>query len=174
MRRFALLFLVCAGCPPASDDIPIFDERFEDETALRASWIIDGTVERVATIHPGEHGLRTPGPVTMTRPIEFVVWSTFWDGEWLEYSTNCPGAPEVWLEEIEPRIFLVIASLPEEEPPQQSYERIYASIPPLPVGDEWEGTPVTLRSVTLRFETDAADCVIDNLRFYQPSTESGY
>src|SRR5262245_51403918 len=104
--------LLLAGCPSAgSPDTLLLDERFEDGLA---NWTVSGSVTTVATIHPAEHGLQVLAPTTMTRAFTYQIWGEFQDGLWLEYSTDCGGSPEVWVEQQPDLTYHVVASLPTE------------------------------------------------------------
>ena len=169
MRWLAAVSLVAlAGCPTGDDDILWLDERFEDEAALREAWTISGTFELPSTIHPGEHALMAiDGPISMTHALSLVVWDELSDGEWIEYSTPCLGAPTVWFESEVDSTIHVFAQIPSELPDDQpEWDRVYANVPPLPLG-------VTITALTVFFDGGNV-CAIDNLRFYQPQNEYGY
>jgi hypothetical protein len=175
MRWLAALCLLSAGCPASTLGYPLLDERFEDEAAFRSAWVIAGDVTLVTTNHPAEHGLEVRSASTLTHALAVTIYDEYSDGDWLEYSTSCGGAPEVWTEQQPDLSFHVIANIPAVWDGDPEFERIYAGLPPLPIPD-WNngGTAVTISGLTLIFDEPVGTCVLDNLRFYQPNTISGY
>jgi hypothetical protein len=158
VRRLALLGLLFAGCPlPGSEPRVIIDERFEDDLAAR--WTITGAYHLAATIHPAEHGLFADGPLALRAALGIVVYDQWSDGEWLEYSTDCPGAPELWNEGQPDGSALVVALLPMSGTPT-AWRRVHASIAPVTAEQ-------TLSALELRVDVVGA-CAIDNLRFEAP------
>lgn len=171
MSRMSLLLLpaLAGGCLPTADGIVVVDERFED--CVECRWTIDGSVEQVASFHPGEHALRFVTPTTMTLPVTINIWDDLSDGHWLEYSSNCDGAPELWVapDSAGWHVFVVIPMVADGEP--GGFERSYANLPPIPRPDF---TAATISAVTVTVDDPQGPCAIDNLRIVQPAPESGY
>jgi len=170
MRRLALLALAMgtAGCLEPPPGITLLDERFEDGMDL---WTVTGPVEIVTTYHPGEHGLRFLGAAELTRAIGLTIYDEYQDGNWIEYTTSCGGVPQVTIAQeldLTWRVVLLVPTADDGTP--EEFERVYASLPPIPRA---ESTPATVSALTV-IGDGGGPCVIDNLRLVQPEPESGW
>jgi hypothetical protein len=157
-----LLVALLAGCPPAQEGNLLFDERFENEAQFRADWAITGDVAFVTTYHPAEHALVAHGVATLTGPLSFYIYGASSDGEWLEYSTPCPGEPEVWSEPGNGGL-VIHASIPVGAP--VAWRRVHASFPPITI----DPSGTYIGGLTLELDDPDAACPIDNLRVYEPT-----
>lgn len=162
MRRLPLLLLL-AGCLEPEDDILLLDERFEEVPAA-PRWAVSGEIDLVTTFHPAEHGLRFGTSGELVAPLGINIYDEYSDGHWVEYSTSCGDPPALRVEPQPDATWRIVLELPLGEP-GSSFERVYASVPPLPAA-EW-GSPTTISSLVVR-ALAGGPCVIDNLRVYQP------
>jgi len=165
VRWFVIAPLLLAGCPPPDGEIVVIDERFEE--ALAPRWIVDGTVDRVETYHPAEHGAVFVTATTMSIQTSLNIYSEYQDGTWIEYSTSCAGSPELWHEQVgatEFHLHLAIPQVPDGTP--EAFVRIHANTPALPPPDStgygWDVTQLVVHAYS------AGPCVLDNLRLVQP------
>jgi hypothetical protein len=161
VRGLPLLVLV-TGCFDVPDDRLVFDERFEAPLADR--WTIDGAVELAATVHPAEHGLRFVAPTVLSTPVSIWTHDGYSDGHWLEYSSSCRGAPELWLEWLGDDLAHLWVRLPTQTP-GETFDRVYANLPPRP----WQTGLSAVRLVG-----EPGPCVFDNLRIWEPVPDYGY
>lgn len=171
MSRFSLFLLpaLAVGCLQPADGYVMVDERFED--CVECRWSVDGRIEQVTTVHPAEHGLHFLETTAMSLPINITIQDELSDGHWLEYSTNCGGAPEIWTApgvggwQVLARIPMVADAAPG------AFDRVYGNLPP--IGRDLYET-ITMTSLTLIVESPSGPCAIDNLRLVQPEPEEGW
>lgn len=160
MRVAILAGLLLAGCPSPYEEIIRLDERFE-APLQPPTWQVAGAIERVETYHPAEHALRFVTAAELVAPLSVYVYDTFDDGHWIEFSTDCPATPSTSaLRQPDGTWSVRLDLAPSGEP--GAFERIYTSVPPLPV-------EITISSFVVA--APAGPCLLDNLRFVTPSPE---
>lgn len=145
---------LAGACVEDTDAVIVFDERFEDPAL--AAWTGAAPVERVTTIHPGEHGLRFLGAGAITAPLAVTIYDELQDGQWVEYATDCPAPPAIGVRLLDGGGWEVIVELPTAGQPA-AFERVFANLPPLP-------PRATLTALTLEVRDFRGACTIDNLR----------
>lgn len=167
MLRLLPLLLVApalGACFEETDTVVVFDERFEDPAL--AAWTGSAPIERVTTIHPGEHGLRLLGRGTVTAPLAVTIYDELSDGHWVEYSTDCPAAPAIGVRLAGTGGWEVIVELPTAGQPA-AFERVFANLPPLP-------PDASLTALSLEVRDFRGACTIDNLRVAYSAPEYGW
>jgi hypothetical protein len=168
--RLACLLLLSAGCLDPVEDTLVVDERFEAPVGER--WTVTGTVAQPATIHPAEHGLQFVEAATLSTGLAIAIHDDFDDGHWLEYSSSCTSAAELWAQQVSDTAWEVWVDLAmSDDGTPDEFERVHANLPPLPRVDDWN-TPTTIGA--LHLTSEGGPCVIDNLRVFLPAPELGY
>jgi hypothetical protein len=163
---------VLGGCPPPAEDIIIVDERFEEPIAAR--WTVSGSVQAVETYHPGEHGAQFASATTMSTPMVLAIYDELSDGNWLEYSSSCGGAPELWLVELEIEHYELHIALPHEpDDTAAEFERIHANLPPVPLPNDSSTTSPSIDRLVLEVY-QGGPCILDNLLIVRPEPEYGW
>ena len=153
----------CA-CPGPTE---LFAEYFEYCTAPTCEWAVsgEGSADLVATIHPGEHGLRLADSVQVRRSAPIMVSYDNPGGDYtVELVSNCD---DVYLTladgELGARSLVIILAPGPERPPSGGYQ-LHVEIMPRP--SFMTGDYLELDSVTV--VNQQGFCVIDELRIMTP------
>ena len=188
--------MVCVGACTCPEPYAVWSADFE-YCGGTCAWSVagEGSVSLVATVHPGEHGLRLDARVTATAPAAVGTGQYYNDGLWLEMVTTCEGAPSAQLVAVgidQYALALTLTPGPAIEPQSRDYHPMILSLPPRPASqydpncnpnlqeccdptvdwncynDLYDGSAayaITSVSVTNR----SGVCVIDQLRIMQPT-----
>lgn len=185
-----LAAVLLGGCLDYEDDQIQWSEDFENGVAM---WNQAGDVTVVTTNHPGEHAVRLGVDASIahglgiTRQVDTdsdPYGDGFTDGNWIEYSSDCPGRPALALEPMTTppeRTTPVRVRLVLEGPPIETFTRDRLMFPALPAfiappeGDPWDPPPdqYTIQFGSLLIET-TAPCRVDNLRIMVSGGTLGY
>ena len=166
----ALLGGAVVGCA-CPDPYPIFEEGFEYCDDL-CDWSVvgDGGALRVATIHPGEHGLRLSGSMWLDKPVALGIdfsqaAYTYGGPVTVEVITNCSDGVTAGLATSDQGGYQLFVILPPgaEQPPEGDYQLV---IEPL-AGPAGGSQPVTVDTVTV--VNQSGYCVIDGVRVVMPA-----
>lgn len=173
--RMVVLVLAGVGvtgcaCP---DAYPIFEEGFE-YCAGTCDWTVvgDGEALRVATVHPGEHGMRLNGSVWLDRPaaltIDFAQAAYTYGGPvTVEVITNCADGVSAGLAVSDQGGYQLLVILPPggARPPEDGYQLVIEPLagPSVVSGAE----PVVVDTVTV--VNQSGYCVIDGVRVVMPA-----
>lgn len=174
-----------AGCIPEDLDIVVFDERFEGQPGgqpggppdrqLDGRWALwYGAYTLAPTVHPAEHALVFERATALAAPMAYTVSDEYSDGAWVEYTSDCHGAPAVSLSWAGVDAWAVEVTLPTAAAGGGAFQRVYANLPPIPdaTPDDWSG-PV-LAQLVLRADPWAGPCAIDNLRVMVSAPDDGW
>ncbi len=177
MRRVLLALAAALGagaCLPDDSPQVVYDERFEDCVECRWS-LLRGRYTTVETVHPAEHGLQFLEATTIATPLAITISDEFNDGHWIEYSTDCGGAPTVIVSSADVDAWNVEVVVPTgADGTPGEFERVYANLPPLLDPDPYDYDGPRLTSLILHAEPWAGPCVIDNLRVMLAAPDYGY
>lgn len=182
-----LAAVLLGGCLEAEDDVVQWSEDFE--TCGTCTWTIDGIATVVTTNHPGEHAVELERGATLRHGLALVRmidpdpdqgwdWGgSFTDGNWIEYSSDCPGRPALTLAAVGPAAPDAIdVTLALAGPADGRFTRWHLTFPRLPIEPPIDPEASPLERVTFRDLAITSDgrCRIDNLRIMVSGGTLGY